>query len=94
MRILVKLLGFYPHRHGVAIGEWRYVEKFGAYLYRGEPMKPAEFNEFAGSKQWVRLIEEHGAKVRVECINHNSMQAARKALAESAPPDLAEVSRA
>lgn len=84
MRSLVILLGLYPATHGQTVGRFRYVEKYGAYLLDGAPMRPSQLNELMAGKGWEKLVEEYGARVRVKLIPHNDMQKARAALPPTA----------
>lgn len=83
MRVLVTLQGLYLNRHGRTVGKFQFSEKHGEYLLGGEPMTADAFNTLSASRDWDRLIEEHGARLRVRVVNLRTMDAARAALAAS-----------
>jgi hypothetical protein len=77
MRILVILRGISGRN---PVGNWKYSAKYDAHLWRGEPMRPAEFNEFAESAEWRKIINTRGANVTVRIVNYNDMSKARAKL--------------
>ena len=80
MRVLIVLLGHYPQQHGSTVGRWQYDPKHDHYVLDGKELNPADFNAFMEGKDWERLIEQHGHRVRVKIVKHNSMKAARAKL--------------
>lgn len=80
MRLILVNRLYNPKSHAKTIGNWQYVERFGVYAWKGEPMKPKEWNEFAASNEWKRQIELHGRMITVQCVEIKDMAKAREAL--------------
>ncbi|HYF35437.1 MAG TPA: hypothetical protein VD994_09125 [Prosthecobacter sp.] len=85
MRLLIILRGLYLATHGTTVGEFKHVAKYDAHILNGEALTPAQFNAVMQSPEWERLIERHGARIRVKCVNHNDMRKARAAAGLATP---------
>jgi hypothetical protein len=81
MRAIVILLGLYPGTHGKTVGRFQYVEKYGFYVLDGAPLSASSLDSLMDGRDWERLIEEYGARIRVKLVPHNDMKKARAALA-------------
>lgn len=79
MKLVIILRGLHRTTHPQTVSEFRHSARLDAYLYEGREFSASEFNEFSRGKEWERLIDRYGARIRVETHSSN-MAKAREAL--------------
>lgn len=70
MPVLITLRGLSETTHPRTVGDFIWHEASGRHLLRGQPFTAQEFNEFAASREWDRIIEREGARLQIRVVSN------------------------
>ena len=68
MHLHVTLRGLSPATAPRSAGPFVFNDEHGIHLYSGRPMTSEEFNAFASSREWSRMIDLHGPLLQVRAV--------------------------
>jgi hypothetical protein len=77
MKLLIVRLGLSPKSHPLTVGDFKFSQQHECYIYSGEALRPAAFNEVTASRKWKQLMEDHGPFITVRVVNVRDMAAVR-----------------
>jgi len=70
MPVLITLRGLSETTHPRTVGEFIWHEASGRHLLQGRPFSAEEFNTFAASREWDRMIEREGARLQIRVVSN------------------------
>lgn len=68
MHLVIQRLGLYTHHHGGRVNDWIHVPAQDGFLLDGRTWPPEEFNALMKSRRWEKLVEDHGYRIRIQCV--------------------------
>jgi len=72
MPVLITLRGLGETTHPRTVGDFIWHEASGRHLLRGQPFTAEQFNDFAASREWDRIIEREGARLQIRVVHHDT----------------------
>jgi hypothetical protein len=83
MPVLITLRGLSETTHPRTVGEFIWHEASGRHLLRGQPFTAEQFNDFAASREWDRMIEREGARLQIRVVSFEIQGASEAAEAHN-----------